>query len=177
MEMPKITYTGVDLAPWDKFGLMVTPDKITIGGKANSNSSSNSDPIALRFNNVEFFRDSMFEYLRNKYPVGSKFDSNVIVFPKVLNTIADKKKELLDCFENREYPLDEYFIVVSHAESSTAATMKVVDELIDIIKKTGDFEVSSNLQYMLGDDKWNRVHNSYLKGKMVRQIPSSKATK
>lgn len=163
MRMPRITYTGVDNAPWDEFCLMVTPDKIN--GTANPNPDPDTVPIALRFDKVEFFRESMFDYLRRKYPVGSNFDSNVIVFPKVLNTIADYTDELLDCFRNRNFPLDEYFIVVSHAESSTSETMKVVDELIDIINETGDFEVCSNLQEMLGDDKWNRVHNLYLKGK------------
>lgn len=162
MKVPRISYTGVDLAPWDEFCLMVTPD--TINGRVNPNSNPNTDPIALRFENVEFIRESMFDYLRRQYPVGSNFDSNVIVFPKVINTIADHTNELLDCFRNRNFPLDEYFIVVSHAESSAPQTMQVVDDLIDIIKETGEFDVSSDLRVMLGDDKWKSVHNTYVGG-------------
>lgn len=158
MKMPMISYTGVDLAPWNEFCLMVTPD--TINGTANPNP--NIDPISLRFENVEFIRESMFDYLRRQYPVGSNFNSNVIVFPKVINTIADHTNELLDCFRNRNFPLDEYFIVVSHAESSAPQTMQVVDDLIDIINQRGEFEVSSDLAAMLGD-KWEKVHNSYIR--------------
>lgn len=138
-----ITYKGVDMNRWKRKFV-----------NADNEPNAVLGDVEKCFNEIKFYKSDLNDYLKTNYLTdGRGFTDNVILFSKILNNLSGNDlDELIENFEEMDFPNDEYFVCASHALSKVCDGTKAIQRIVDVMTAKG-FEATANYKEIIGENQ------------------------